>query len=160
MRQLLRGDALLSIAALALAATVVMGRETPTLELVQPALPQAPALDIDLSRLDRSALDLSAPERDPFARRSFAAPPPPPPAPRVVVTVAPAPVPQVPFRYVGRMVDEGQTYLLLARGDEIFSAQPGELLVPGGGHWRLDGANEREIVFTYLPLQARRSLPL
>ncbi|MGQ0651766.1 MAG: hypothetical protein ACT4P4_05795 [Betaproteobacteria bacterium] len=155
MKRLVRGDTLLSVAALALAATVVVGRETPTLELMEP--PPPPAMDIDLSRLERTALDLSAPQRDPFARRSFAVPP--PPAAKPAQQPPPSP-PQLPFRYVGRMVDEGQTYLFLARGDEIFTAQPGQPLGPAGGQWRIDEITEREIVFTYLPLHARRSLPL
>lgn len=170
MKRLLRSETWLSFAALALAATVVIGRETPTLELMERPASRAPVIDIDLAGLDRSTLDLGAPARDPFARRSFAAPP-----PAVVATVvraapkaAPAPeaqplarqAPELPFRFVGRIADEAQTFLILARGDEIFTTQAGQTLAPGGGDWRVEDIKDHEVVFTYLPLQARRSLPL
>jgi hypothetical protein len=69
-------------------------------------------------------------------------------------------LPALPFRYVGRLVDEGQVTLFLARGDEIFSAHAGQAFGPDGAQWRIDEITERQIVFTYLPLHARRSLPL
>ena len=158
LKPLLRADALLTLLALALAATVVTGRETPALEiLAQRAL--APALSLDLSLQDRGAMAVPPMAGDPFAVRAFAAPPPP-----VARMATPEPVaqppqlalPQLPFRYVGRMVDEHTTILILARGEEIVTAQAGQDV----GEWRVEEIAEAEVVFTYLPLKRKQSLPL
>ena len=166
MKQLLRGEVLLSIVALALAATVAVGREKPTLEPMEAqgdAKPN-PVFELDLSGLDRSAVELPTLARDPFATRSFTArrpPAEPAPAPQAP---APRPVaeptlesPPLPFRYVGRMVDEEQTYLFLARGNEVFTAQAGQTF---GAQWRIDEITASAVVFTYLPHKTKRSLSI
>jgi hypothetical protein len=158
MKRLLRVDSLLALLALVLAATVVMGRETPTLETVNPA--GEPAAKLDLSLAERESLAVPAQAGDPFAVRDFN---PPPPAPRVVappppaIVAVPAEAPRLPFRYVGRLVDESTIVLLLAHGEEILSAQPGQTV---GGQWRVEEVTDQEVRFTYLPLKTRQSLPL
>jgi hypothetical protein len=167
MKQLLRGEVFLSIAALALAATVAVGRETPTLELPQSEGTPTPVFEVDLSGLDRSAVTLPALVRDPFATRSFAARQPaklpqaasaPAPAPQPLAQ--PQPVvepPALPFSYVGRMVDEDQTYLFLARGNDVFTAQAGQTF---GAQWRIDEITDKAVIFTYLPHKTKRSLSI
>jgi hypothetical protein len=160
--KLLRADALLALLALVLAATVVAGREMPGSE--RPGQPAQPAERLDLSLADRAALVVPPQAGDPFVPRDFNPPPPPPPvAPAAAASpqagVAPKATvePRLPFRYIGRMVDEDTTIVLLGRGEEILTVQPGQAL---GEHWRLDEIGEREAVFTYLPLETRQSLPL
>jgi hypothetical protein len=68
--------------------------------------------------------------------------------------------PPLPFRYVGRMVNGGKTVLLLSRGDQTFIAEVGQKFGGPEGEWRLDGVTEHEIVFTYLPLAAKKFIPL
>ena len=170
MKQLLRGEVLLSIAALALAATVAVGRETPTLELPPSEATSDPVFEVDLSSLDRSAMALPALVRDPFATRSFAARQPGQPAQPAPAASAPAPAaaahaladparetPPLPFSYVGRMVDEDQTYLFLARGSDVFTAQAGQTF---GAQWRIDQITDKAVVFTYLPHKTKRSLSI
>lgn len=162
MKKLLRADALLALLALVLAATVVIGREMPAAGF--PAKSTPPAARLDLSLADRGALVVPQRAGDPFAARDFNPPPPPAPVALAAPIVVPssnastAPTqPRLPFRYIGRMVDQHTTLVLLARGEEILTVQPGQDL---GEHWRLDEITEREAVFTYLPLKTRQSLSL
>ena len=155
MRRFLRIDALLALMALVLAATVVTGREMPALELIEQSAAQ-PAVRLALSLADRAGVPAQA--GDPFAVRDFNPRPAPPPVVVVAPVVSQPPAaPQLPFRYVGRMVDGDTIVLLLARGEEILTVQPGQDL---GAQWRLEQVSEHEIVFTYLPLKARRSLSI
>ena len=157
MTRLLRVDALLALLAMVLAATVVIGREMPAAE--SPGISTQPAARLELSLADRGGLVMPQQAADPFAPRDFNPPPPPPPVLVAAVREAPQPVerPQLPFRYIGRMVDQHTTLVLLARGEEILTVQPGQDL---GEHWRLEEIGEREAVFTYLPLNTRQSLSL
>ena len=166
MRRLLRADALLALLAMVLAATVVIGREMPAGEIS--GKPARPAERLELSLAERMALVVPQLAGNPFAARDFNPPPPPPvvvaavrvePQPEVRPGLSAAPLerPQLPFRYIGRMIDQDTTFVLLGRGEEILTVQPGQDL---GAHWRIDEITEREVVFTYLPLKTRQSLPL
>jgi hypothetical protein len=70
---------------------------------------------------------------------------------------APTPPPALPFRYIGRVVQDGRLEVLLLRGAQHFSVAAGESV---GSQYRLERVGESEIVFTYLPLNVRQSLPL
>jgi hypothetical protein len=150
-----------AIAMVSALASVVAGRERPTIELVQPhraaQSSDARTAAIDGLDLDRLAVREEKPgegsERkvDPFAPRSFS------PA----VTAAPAkpakPVaPPLPFRYLGKMLDGGKLAVFLARGSESLSVTAGSQV----GEYRVDKVTENEVVFTYLPLKTKQSLPL
>jgi hypothetical protein len=158
VRELLRRHKLLaSTLALALAASVVLGRERPSLEMPEPARlePRVAAHDgLDLDRLEGRAAE--APQNDPFARRSFAEPPVRAPQ-RARAQVAEKPTaPPLPFRYLGKIIDEGKLAVFLARGEESLSVEPGQTV----GEYRIDQITENEIRFTYLPLKTKQSLPL
>jgi hypothetical protein len=71
---------------------------------------------------------------------------------------APAPsAPPLPFRYIGRLVQDGRVEVLLLRGAQHFSVAAGERV---GAQYRVERVNESEVVFTYLPLDIQQSLPL
>lgn len=74
-----------------------------------------------------------------------------------VKLVAPTPAPPLPFRYIGRIVQDGRVEVLLLRGAQHFSVVAGDTL---GVQYRVDQVSEAEIVFTYLPLNIQQSLPL
>lgn len=157
MRELLRRHKLLaSTLALALAASVVAGRERPSLETPEPARlePRLAAHDgLDLGKLEGRAAE--APQSDPFARRSFAEPVRAPQRARAQVAEKPT-APPLPFRYLGKIIDEGKLAVFLARGEESLSVEPGQTV----GEYRIDQITENEIRFTYLPLKTKQSLPL
>lgn len=162
LKQIPRRKALFGLAATVLAATVVMGREKPAVEVVESTRTERraePAVDLDLSRLDRSTVAVAAQDGDPFANRNFNARP----AQQAVQHAAPqAPAapdaPPLPFRYVGHLVQDGKTHVFLANGDEAITAQVGQKLA--GEQWRLDKLSEQEVELTYLPLKKKQTLPL
>ena len=99
---------------------------------------------------------MASQDGDPFAARNFN-PPPPPQQQAGAAQPPPKPeAPPLPFRYIGRLIEDGKTLLFLANGDENLTVHAGQKL----GEYRLDGIAEHEIVFTYLPLKTRQSLPL
>jgi len=154
MKRISRKDFLIVLGALALAASVVAGREKPALELAAPAerAPRAVAA-VDLAALERRAADAGG--ADLFAPRSFA-----PPAPRAKraarAAARPAP-PPLPFAYVGRMLEDGKLSVFLARGAESLSVSAGERI---GEDYRVEAVSDTEITFVYLPLKIKQSLPL
>jgi Tfp pilus assembly protein PilP len=89
---------------------------------------------------------------DPFAPRSFSRPEAggQPAKPQKPVA------PPLPFRYLGKMIEDGKLNVFLARGDESLAVRAGQKL----GEYRVDKVTDSEIVFTYLPLKTKQSLPL
>src|SRR5215213_8208327 len=54
-----------------------------------------------------------------------------PPPPKVVARPGPAPVPMappVPYRFVGRMLQDGQLSVFLANGDSVITAKQGDTI--------------------------------
>jgi hypothetical protein len=90
------------------------------------------------------------PAVDPFARRSF--------APKA--EAAPT-APPLPFRYVGKMIEDGRLEVFLARGEESYSvtagSKRGEKL---GTEYRVDKVTENRVTFTYLPLKIQQTLEI
>jgi hypothetical protein len=149
----LKKRSVMTVAALALAAGMVAGRERPTLELVQERAPHAPqAADdgIDLSRLNRG--EATTPQTDLFARRDFAA------AKQQVAKAAPEKpsAPPLPFKYFGRLTENGKTDVFVMRGEDLLAVAAGETL----GEYRVDAVSESSISFTYLPLKTKQTLGL
>jgi hypothetical protein len=145
------------VAALALVASVVVGRERPAGPVVEPA-PRAEARgrgneDLDLSALFRQG-DLSEkPVADPFARRSF--------GPQQAANAPSAPAkptaPPLPFRYVGKAIEDGKLAVFLQRGEDSYSVQKAQKL---DNEYRVDKVSETKIVFTYLPLKTKQVLDI
>jgi hypothetical protein len=147
-----------AIAVVSALASVVAGRERPTLELRQPQRTEVRAAAIEGLDLDRLALREEKPgaasehKVDPFAPHSF--------SPTISAQHPGKPekpvAPPLPFRYLGKMLDGGKLAVFLARGDESLSVSAGQRL----GEYRVDKVTENEVVFTYLPLKTKQSLPL
>ena len=136
-------------------ASVVAGREAPT--VVEPAKPKIDTRlhvkdELDLGRLEAARAGDDS-KTDPFAPRNFgtmAAPQTKGPA------LARTEGPTLPFRYIGRMIDNGQLAVFLQNGNESYSAMEGERV----GDYRIDKITESEIRFTYLPMKTKLTLPL
>jgi len=140
-------------------ASVVAGRERPTLELMHPPRAEArtaKAQELDLDRLaarsetlgDDTKVDRSV---DPFAPRSFSTLVPAQPGKKEKPVAPP-----LPFRYLGKMLEDGKLAVFLANGEESLSVSAGQRI----GEYRVDKVTESEVVFTYLPLKTKQSLPL
>ena len=133
--------------------SVVAGREAPS-PVVEPAKPRIDTklqvnADIDLAKLDARVDDGA--KVDAFAPRNF--------SPVMPPQAAAAPknqAPQLPFRYLGKMVEDGKLSVFLANGDETVTVHAGQRI----GDYRVDKITEAEVRFTYLPMKTKQSLPL
>jgi hypothetical protein len=137
-------------------ASVVAGREKPSAAVVEPAPRMDTQLqvntDIDLAKLD-DRVDEGA-KTDAFAPRNFS-----PVIPPHTAGAGPAGKPEappLPFRYLGKMVEDGKLSVFLANGDESITVHAGTRI----GDYRIDKITEAEIRFTFLPLKTKQSLPL
>lgn len=117
-------------------------------------------------RLDKLASrGLGAPEQDPFAGKSWYVPPPPPPppppAPPVVQAPPPPPPPSPPpllFTYLGRMEEEdGRVVVYLMQNSRPYAASEGEMI---DSNYRLDSISPTKLALTYVPLNAKQTLPI
>jgi hypothetical protein len=81
--------------------------------------------------------------------------PPPPPPPPPYVPPPPPQAPTLPFSYMGRWQEAGQTTYFLMRGSMPLSVRTGQVV---GGVWRLETVEGSTLNFTYLPLNQTRSL--
>ncbi|HWI36529.1 MAG TPA: hypothetical protein VNU64_08750 [Burkholderiales bacterium] len=139
----------------ALASVVATGREQPS-SIVEPAAPrvdtrlQAQDADIDLGKLEERQ-DEGA-KVDAFAPRNFA----PVVPPQAAAAPAKREAPPLPFKYLGKMVEDGKLSVFLTNGDESITVHAGERV----GDYRVDKITEAEVRFTYLPLKTKQSLPL
>ncbi len=109
---------------------------------------------VDATKPQETASRLALARANLFPEQTwFVAPPPPPPPP-----YEPPPAPQapaLPFSYMGRWQEAGQTTYYLARGALPVSVRAGQVL---DGVWRLEPVTGGLLNFTYLPLDQTRSL--
>lgn len=164
--------AAITIVALVLLASVVMGRENPSPPPAVPARNTGEAQSgqsangqqpLDIERLHRKKSE--SPVADLFAlplppRPPAAAPvaPRPPLAPVAKPVAPPRPtVPPLPFRYLGRMTEDQHTLLIVAVGERAYSAMPGETI---DDKYRLVRLKHKSATFVYLPSGARQTLAL
>jgi len=143
---------LAGIAALGALASVVAGREQPAF-----APAAAPQVDtrlqvsdgIDLTKLE-SRVDEGA-KLDAFAPKNFS-----PSVPAQAGPSAKREAPALPFRYIGKMVDNGRLAVFLQNGADSFTVTEGERV----GDYHVDQITDAEIRFTYLPMKTKQTLPL
>ena len=146
---------LAAIAVVSALASVVAGREQPS-SIVEPAAPrvdtrlQTQNADIDLAKLD--ARNDEGAKVDAFAPRNFSPVVPPQAGPEKARAEAPA----LPFKYLGKMVEDGKLSVFLTNGDESITVHAGERV----GDYRVDKLTEAEVRFTDFPLKTKQSLPL
>lgn len=89
-----------------------------------------------------------------FPAQTWYVPPPPPPPPPYVPPPPPQ-APALPYTYMGRWQENGETVWYLVRGALPVSVRSGQIL---DGVWRLDTVRAGMLDFTYLPLNQTRSL--
>lgn len=148
---------------LALIASVVTGMERPAAGTAAPAerldtrvRPQE--ADLDLSVLARETAEASpdaarAPVRDPFAQRSFSSAP----QQQGAAAAAAPSVPPLPYRYIGKAIEDGKLSVFLQRGDQSYSVRAGDKL---DGEYRVSSVTESTVAFVYLPMKKRQTLEI
>ncbi len=90
----------------------------------------------------------------------YSAPPAKPPAPVIAaVPAAPPPAPPsappMPYRFAGKVVHDGVAKVVLARGDRVFTIEPGDRLEGG---YRVDAIGADDVALVYEPLGTRELL--
>ena len=160
-RDLLR--ILIPVALLALIASVVTGMEKPASVAADPAArmdtrvrSENVEFNVDLAALARedaaSAGKPREPVRDPFAQRSFSS------APQSAAAAAAAPaVPPLPYRYIGKAIEDGKLAVFLPRGEQSYSVRAGDKL---DGDYRVASVTESTITFVYLPMKKTQVLDI
>lgn len=98
--------------------------------------------------IDKGKDDAESPI-DPFRPATwYVAPPPPPPEkPRA---------PRLPFKYLGRLVEDGSVRVFLSDQDRHLIVKSGEVV---NGSYKVEKIGDGQIVFVYLPLKERQVLP-
>jgi len=145
-------NAAIVAAAVTVVAGVVAGRERPAMELIHERSKSVQDDGIDLAKL-RPA-EGSVPQNDPFAR-NFGQEKPAQAAAAAEKPAAPV-VPPLPFRYFGRLTENGKTEVFVMRGDDLLTITPGQKI----GEYRVDQIADASISFTYLPLKMKQTLDL
>lgn len=86
---------------------------------------------------------------DPFRPATWYVAPPPPPTekPRA---------PRLPFKYLGRLVEDGSVRVFLSDQDRHLIVKSGEVV---NGSYKVEKIGDGQIVFVYLPLKERQVLP-
>lgn len=94
--------------------------------------------------------------RELFAVASWA---PPPPKAAVVVAQKPPPptAPPLPFRYVGKKLEEGRWEVYLERGEQLLIAREGETLA---GQYAVKSIAPTTLTLVYLPLQQTQTISI
>lgn len=96
------------------------------------------------------------PVQDIFAVRTWA--PPAPVEPAAVKEALPKrpQVPQLPFRFIGKIADPDQSMaFLLGQGNRILSVSVGDVI---GGKYLVEKYERAHLYFIYKPMKARQSL--
>lgn len=65
--------------------------------------------------------------------------------------------PALPFRYVGRLSQNGKVEVLLMQGDKLYSISAGQKI---GEHYIVERIDDSSISFRYLPLKLRQNLDI
>jgi hypothetical protein len=156
-RDLLR--ILIPVALLALIASVVTGMERPAGPAPATRLdsrPRAHEADLDLSGLREetpAAADAPRePVRDPFAQRSFSGAP-----QNAAAAPAAAAVPALPYRYIGKAIEDGKLSVFLQRGEQSYSVRAGDRI---DGEYRVAKVTESTVTFVYLPKKQKQTLEI
>jgi hypothetical protein len=114
-------------------------------------------------RFDLSAIKRIAPENIQtsglFQSKSWYTPPPPPPPSPVSLLPPPPPpppsAPQLPFMFIGRMIDGNDVTLFLTNNNQQYTAKMNDVL---DGTYRVDKITEKSAVLTYLPMNIQQEL--
>jgi hypothetical protein len=114
---------------------------------------EAPAVDLDRLAARKGV----GPAGDPFRAQSWqsmaqeearknAPPPPPPSRPQA---------PPLPFKYMGKLIEEGRIVVFLTQGDRNYIVRQGDTI---DGAYRVDAVTDEGLSLTYLPLKQKQEL--
>ncbi|MEW6612267.1 MAG: hypothetical protein ACOY5C_03860 [Pseudomonadota bacterium] len=118
--------------------------------------PEAPVDALQLDKLQR-AVELGDVD-DVFASKSWAPPPKVAPAPQLPPPPPPPPAPPpLPFTYLGKLLDDGETTVFLSFQDRNLAVKTGDVI---DSLYRVDEIRPQALTVTYLPMDAKQTLYL
>jgi hypothetical protein len=69
--------------------------------------------------------------------------------------------PPLPFRYLGKMIEDGELQVFLARGEESYTLREGQKKGQKvDEQYRVDKVTGNQVTFTYLPLKIQQTLEI
>lgn len=147
------------------AAAQSITRETKAAAPASVATPTPPAAAVEPKPKVEKREALALPDRAGFERKDGSLfesrswqPPPPPPPPAAKAGPPPRPVaPPVPYRLIGRLIQDGNVVLYLGKGESVLSATLGETVE---GVYKVASITDTEISLIYLPLNQTQTLPV
>ncbi len=80
-----------------------------------------------------------------------------PPAPKITAAPSAPSAPPMPYRFAGKLVQDGKLQVFLSKGDIPIPIKQGEIL---DGAYRVESIGEKNITLVYLPLGHKASIPL
>lgn len=80
-----------------------------------------------------------------------------PPAPKVIAAPVVPTAPPLPYRFAGKLVQNGKLHVFLSKGDAAIPIKQGEIL---DGTYRVEAIGEDRITLVYLPLGLRENIPV
>ena len=81
----------------------------------------------------------------------------PPAPPQVIVAPAPPTAPPLPYKFAGKLLQNGQLQVFLSKGDATISITPGQLL---DSIYRVEAIDENKITLVHLPSGIADSIPV
>jgi hypothetical protein len=80
-----------------------------------------------------------------------------PTAPKVAAAPAAPVAPPMPYRFAGKLLQDGKLQVFLAKGDEVVSVRAGDTL---DGAYRVQSIDDARITLLYLPLKHKETIPV
>lgn len=80
-----------------------------------------------------------------------------PPPPKITAAPVVPTAPPLPYRFAGKLVQDGKLQVFLAKGDAAIPIRQGEIL---DGAYRVEAIGEDRITLVYLPLGHKESIPV
>lgn len=81
----------------------------------------------------------------------------PPPPPKITVAPAPPMAPPMPYKFAGKLLQNGQLQVFLTKGDATISITPGQLL---DSVYRVETIDENKIILVHLPSGVTDTIPV
>lgn len=102
-----------------------------------------------MTRAAQAEEESAEPTIDPFRSKTWYVAPPPPPAPKPKA-------PPLPFQYLGQLHEDGEPRVFVNHQGQHLVIRVGDVI---GGTYAVESVAAGQVVFVYLPLKEKQSLP-
>lgn len=102
-----------------------------------------------IAQIQQVDSESTEPTIDPFRRKTWYIAPPPPPVPKPKA-------PPLPFQYLGQLHEDGEPRVFVNHQGRHLVIRAGDVI---SGSYAVESVAAGQVVFVYLPLKERQSLP-